>query len=249
MESILTGYNDPRVAAFFSPAVDPEFGEWRGLRNGYEIVDLAAPELFYDKLSRIGPKWVPITQRDIITWEILMCPEAWFCRAEGALKGWNMGTTAQEAYENGITQSMLYWGIDQAEIDAYLVSNAVPKGTHDSPNAPPGFLGEGDPVSDIPIAFDAGNPDVALEQIITQKWLALYPDGWEAWADQRRSELSPWYPIMASENADVGVNDIMRRVQFVSSEYEQNAEAVNAALGMLSGPDKGSTRLWWDPAK
>ena len=86
MESVLTGYNDPRVAAFFSPAVDPEFGEWRGLRNGYEIVDLAAPELFYDKLSRIGPKWVPISQQDVITWEILMSPEAWFCRAEGALK-------------------------------------------------------------------------------------------------------------------------------------------------------------------
>ena len=54
---------------------------------------------------------------------------------------------------------------------------------------------------------------------------------------------------MASENADVGVNDMMRRAQFVSSEYEQNADAVSAALGMLSGPDKGSTRLWWDPAK
>jgi len=249
MESVMNGYADPRVGAFFSPSVDPEFGEYRGLRNGYEIVDLAAPELFYDKLSRIGPKWVPITQQDIITWEILMSPEAWFCRAEGALKGWNMGTTAQEAYENGITNSMLYWGVDQADIDAYLVSAAVPVGTHDSPNAPAGFLGVGDPVSDIPIAFNAGDDAVALEQILTQKWLGLYPDGWEAWADQRRADLPKRYPIMASENADVGVNDMMRRVQFVSGEYGTNADAVNAALGMLSGPDKGSTRLWWDPAK
>ncbi len=239
MESVLNGYADPRVAAFFSPAVDPEFGEWRGLRNGYEIVDLAAPDLFYDKLSRIGPKWVPITQRDVITWEILMAPEAWFCRAEGALNGWNMGATAQECYNNGITESMLYWGIDQADIDLYLVSTNVPIATHDAPT----------PVSTIPVAFNAGDDAIALEQIMTQKWLGLYPDGWEAWADQRRADLPKRYPIMASENADVGVNDMMRRVQFVSSEYEQNADAVSGALGKLSGPDKGSTRLWWDPAK
>ncbi|MEE9462547.1 MAG: SusD/RagB family nutrient-binding outer membrane lipoprotein [Bacteroidales bacterium] len=249
MESVLTGYDDPRVAAFFSPAVDPEFGEWRGLRNGYEIVDLAAPELFYDKLSRIGPKWVPITQQDVITWEILMAPEAYFCRAEGALKGWNMGGTAEELYNSGIEMSMLYWGIDPALIGPYQQSANVPVGTHDSPNAPAGFLGVGDPVSTIPVKFDAGDAAVAREQILTQKWLGLYPDGWEAWADQRRADLPKRYPIMASENADVGVNDVMRRVQFVSSEYEQNADAVSGALGKLSGPDKGSTRLWWDPAK
>ena len=239
MESVLTGYDDPRVAAFFSPAVDPEFGEWRGLRNGYEIVDMAAPELFYDKLSRVGPKWVPISQQYVITWEVIMSPEAWFLRAEGALKGWNMEVTAEEAYNNGIEMSMLQWGIDPTEIQPYTQSANVPIATHDAST----------PVSTIPVRFDAGNPDVALEQILTQKWLGLYPDGWEAWADQRRADLPKRYPIMASENADVGVNDMMRRIQFVSSEYEQNADAVNAAVGMLSGADKGSTRLWWDPAK
>ena len=161
-----------------------------------------------------------------------------------------MGVTAEEAYNKGIEMSMNYWGFtDAGVINSYQQSMNVPVGTHDSPNAPAGFQGTGDPVSNIPVRFDAGNPDVALEQILTQKWLGLYPDGWEAWADQRRADLPKRYPIMASENADVGVNDMMRRVQFVSSEYEQNADAVNAAVGMLSGPDKGSTRLWWDPAK
>ena len=77
---------------------------------------------------------------------------------------------------------------------------------------------------------------------------ALYPDGWEAWADQRRADLPKRYPIKASENADVGVNDMMRRVQFVSSEYEQNKASVDDAVAKLGGADKGSTRLWWDPA-
>ncbi len=248
MESVLTGYDDPRVAAYFSPAVDPEFGEWRGLRNGYEIVGLAAPELFYDKLSRIGPKWVPITQRDIITWEILMSPEAYFCRAEGALKGWNMGGTAEDLYNSGIEMSLNYWGFEDAGVvNSYQQSNNVPVGTHDSPNAPAGFMGVGDPVSTIPVRFDAGDDAIALEQILTQKWLGLYPDGWEAYADMRRADLPKRYDIMASENADIPVDQIPRRMEFVSSEYEQNGDAVEAALGMLSGPDNGTTRLWWDP--
>jgi len=240
MESVLRGYDDPRIGAYFSECVDQEFGAYRGLRNGYEVVDLAKEELFYDKLSKMGPRWASsVDQRDVITYEILMSPEAWFNRAEGALKGWNMGETAEVCYNNGIEMSMLQWDVDPAAITAYQASANVPIATHDAPT----------PVSTIPVAFDAGNDAVALEQILTQKWLGLYPDGWEAWADQRRADLPKRYPIMASENADVGVNDMMRRVQFVSSEYEQNGPAVEAAVGLLGGPDKGSTRLWWDPAK
>jgi hypothetical protein len=52
---------------------------------------------------------------------------------------------------------------------------------------------------------------------------------------------------MASDNPDVGVDELMRRVTFVSSEYELNAAAVEDAIAKLGGPDKGNTRLWWDP--
>lgn len=238
MESVLLGYDDPRTGAFFSPCVDPEFGEYRGLRNGYEVPDLAKEELFYDKLSALGPKWQPVDVQSSITWEIMMCPEAWFCRAEGALKGWNMGQDAEYCYNKGIEMSMNQWGItDAGAINSYQQSLNVPIATHDAPT----------PISTIPVRFDAGNPDIAREQILTQKWLALYPDGWEAWADQRRSELPRRYPIMASENPNVPVDRMMRRVQFVSSEYEQNGPAVEDAINKLGGPDQGNTRLWWDP--
>ncbi len=236
MESVLRGYDDPRMEHFFSPAVDPEFGDYRGLRNGYEVVDLAKPELFYDKLSRIGPKWIPVDQQDVITWEIMLSPEAYFLRAEGALNNWNMGGSAEELYNSGIEMSMKYWGIDDAAIAAYQQSANVPIATHDAAT----------PVSTIPVKFDAAN---ALEQIMTQKWLALYPDGWEAWAEARRTDFPKMYDRMASENADVAANEMMRRVQFVSSEYEQNSVAVEDALTKLGGPDKGSTRLWWNPSK
>jgi hypothetical protein len=235
MESTLKGYQDPRMEQFFSPAVTD--GEYRGLRNGYEVVDLGGiPELQYDNLSRIGPQWIPVDTQNSLPWEIILSPEAYFLRAEGAMKGWNMGGTAEELYNMGIEMSMRRWGItDAGAIASYQQSNNVPIPTHDAPT----------PISTVPVRFD---PAVGMEQIMTQKWLGLYPDGWEAWAEVRRTDFPNMYPRMASENPDVGVNDMMRRVQFVSGEYETNGDAVDQAIQLLGGPDKGNTRLWWNPA-
>ncbi len=258
MESVMNGYEDPRRPGFFMPTrasydenyVDYNGGppEWIGLRNGYPIVDLQGdPDLDYNKLSAIGPRWFDVSLKDSNPWDIMHASEAYFLRAEGALKGWNMGATAKELYNDGIRNSMKFWAnglmfggatITDAQIDAYINSTNVPIATHDAPT----------PVSDIPVKFDEGNPDVAREQILTQKWLSLFPDGWEGWADVRRADLPKMYPRIVSENPDVGPDELMRRVTFVSGEYDTNGDAVQDAISKLGGPDKGSTRLWWDPA-
>ncbi len=245
MESVLKGYNDPRMPQFFSPtrqSSDPGYADynggpptWIGLRNGYEINDLSKPELATNNLSPLGPRWDEVAKEAVNPHEHLQSSEAYFIRAEGALKGWNMGGTPEELYNLGIEKSMQYWGIDAADIAAYQQSGNVPIATHDAPN----------PVSDVPVKFDAGR---AMEQIMTQKWLGLFPNGWEAWADLRRTDLPAMYDRMASENPDVAANEIMRRVEFVSGEYETNADAVADGVSKLGGPDKGSTRLWWNPA-
>lgn len=247
MESVMNGYEDPRRSGFFMPtreSYDENFAGynggppvWTGLRNGYEIVDLQGdPDLDVNKLSAIGPRWFDVALKDSNPWDVMLSPEAYFLRAEGALKGWAMDGTAEELYNKGIEMSMKFWGItDPAVIAAYQQSTKVPIATHDAPN----------PVSTIPVKFDPAN---ALEQIATQKWLALFPDGWEGWADVRRRDLPKMYDRMASENADVAANEMMRRVEFVSSEYETNNAAVLDAITKLGGPDNGSTRLWWNPA-
>ena len=237
MESVLKGYADPRMPHFFSPTLKD--GAYRGLRNGYTAVDLGSnPVLQRDTLSRIGPHWIPVNKENDLPMEILLSPEAYFLRAEGALKGWNMGGTAEEFYNSGIEMSMRRWGIsDDSLITVYQQSTSLPISTHDAP----------EPVSTIPVKFNTADDAVALEQIATQKWLGLYPDGWEAFADLRRLDLPMMYPRMASENPDVGVDEIMRRMQYVSREYELNGAAVDDAVSKLGGPDKGSTRLWWDP--
>jgi hypothetical protein len=100
----------------------------------------------------------------------------------------------------------------------------------------------------VPIAFDgAGNKERQLEQIITQKWIALFPaDSEEAWAERRRTGYPKLYDRLESDNPDIPVNMIPRRLPFVAVEYNTNRKAVEDAIVMLGGPDNGVTKLWWD---
>ena len=51
---------------------------------------------------------------------------------------------------------------------------------------------------------------------------------------------------MESLNTDVPANALMRRLTFAESEFTDNSAAVQAAIGLLGGPNKNSTKLWWD---
>ncbi len=236
MESVLKGYEDPRLPGYFSPTVSSvEAGspEWVGLRNGYSIPELSNYD--WNDLSRMGPRWTDPNAKGTNPIEVMLASEAYFLRAEGALNHWNMGGTAEELYNQGITMSLEFWGADADAITAYLQSEKTPIATHDAPQ----------PMTDIPVKF-ASDPATQLEQIMTQKWLALYPDGWEAWSEARRTDLPKLYPRMHSDNPDVGPDEMMRRIDFVDVEYNTNAAAVEEAKGYLNGPDNGATRLWWN---
>ena len=167
--------------------------------------------------------------------------EAYFLRAEGALLGWNMNGTAKSLYEQGITQSMKQWGItDAAAITAYINSSDVPV-------APEDFL-KSPAVSKAPIKW-ASDIATQREQIAIQKWLAIFPDGTEAWADYRRSRSFILYPVANSENPDISdpTKQWIRRIPFLLSEKQNNKAAVDAAVPLLgSGGDKVTTPLWWD---
>jgi hypothetical protein len=240
MESYLKGYNDPRTAHFFSPAAsgdsgnDPDNFPYEGLQNGQSKV--AKGSNLNDPHSDLGPTFLPAakggTNPPIV---VIRAAEAWFLRAEGAELGWTMGATTEEAYNRGIEESFNEWG-EGAQAATYIASGAVPA----SPGT--GLA----PASDVPVKFDAAR---AMEQIGTQKWLALYPDGWEAWAELRRTGFPKTYPRLGSENPDVDADETMRKMSYVSSEFDNNSEAVQAAIALPEngGQDKGNVRVWWDP--
>lgn len=241
MESVLKGYDDPRIGIYYQPATDN--GEYEGLRNGLSPAQLGDAANLPNANSNVGTRWVvgggsAWTREGETPQNILHAAEAWFNRAEGALNGWNMGGSAEELYNSGIEASMRQWGItDEAAISAYQSSD-------DTPVAPMDFLNS-PPMSDTPIKF-ADDEAMQRRQIATQKWLALFPDGMEAWADQRRSNLPDLYPVVNSENSALPDGGRPLRIPFLDYEKNTNTEAVNEAVKLLDGPDAVTTPLWWD---
>ena len=85
-----------------------------------------------------------------------------------------------------------------------------------------------------------------IERIITQKYIALFPVGQEAWTDFRRTGYPRVYPVIECENSNVDLNTQIRRLPYPVSEYDTNRKAVEAARVLLEGPDNPGTRVWWD---
>ncbi|HEV7330825.1 MAG TPA: SusD/RagB family nutrient-binding outer membrane lipoprotein [Flavisolibacter sp.] len=244
MESIMKGYQDPRMPVYWIPA--RANNEYNGFRNGYNNIQLGNPMNSNAANSHVGPRWTSPQSGGIASFEstplnIMSTAEADFLRAEGALLGWNMGGTAKSFYEKGIRNSMLQWGItNTAVIEAYINSNQVPVAPQDFLNSPA--------VTNVPVAFHPTDQNIQLEQIAIQKWLAVFPDGKEAWADIRRHRRFKLYPVVVSDNPDITntATQWVRRLPYPESEFQVNGPEVQKAVQLLGGPNKHTTPLWWD---
>jgi hypothetical protein len=177
---------------------------------------------------------------------MMYAAETHFLKAEGALKGWNMGGgTAKSYYESGISVSMGQWGISAGEATAYIASTKVPIAPNDFGYYHPA-------VSDIPVAYlSGGSQEKQLEQIITQKWLANFPISVEAFAEYRRTRYPTIYPKVASANANIDLSKgmIVTRLPFAEAEYNSQPEEVARAITLLGDgvtQDLENIPVWWD---
>lgn len=87
------------------------------------------------------------------------------------------------------------------------------------------------------------NNNKALQLIGEQKWVALYTQGDEAWAEWRRLGYPALSPAPAALNES---GEIPRRLAYPLSEQSINAENYEAAVRLLDGEDNLDTRIWWD---
>lgn len=229
--SYLGGYADPRLAKY---AKNATYGETTGViavRNGIYQTEGSMAE--YQKFSTTAiAKESPLL--------VMSASEAYFLRAEGALKGWNMGGTAKNLYEEGVRVSMEE---RSASIGEYLSSEAVPADYVDPNNNNRNIVA----VSAVTPKYDESASDAEnLERILVQKWIASFPNGWERWSDFRRTGYPKMFPVVNNMNNDgVTVERGMRRVPFSQNEYNTNPTNVAAAVASLGGPDTGATDLWW----
>lgn len=232
MDAYMNGYNDPRRFAYFKPASAD--GEFHGVRLGIETS--VWTDFVGENISNLN---VDEGSTEIV-W--MTAAESYFLRAEGALRGWEMGGTAQEFYEDGIAISFEENGVGGA-------LNYI----EDEDSAPVAFTDnakdfDAPAPSDITIAWDAeGSFEENLERIITQKWIALYPDGPEGWAEFRRTGYPKLLPVVRNNsNGTINTDVQVRRIPYPESEYDNNKEGVLSGVSKLGGQDTGGTRLWWD---
>lgn len=233
--SYMGGYNDPRLAVYASKDANDGFS---GLRSG--IFHVAAEPAKVISAPRAN---CYVNAPDNAEQAKLLCisaSESWFARAEGALRGWNMGGTAKELYEKGVEVSMAERG---ASIGDYLTSTATPANHVSLLNASYNISA----VSTITPKYDeADGFEKNLERILVQKWIGNYPNGWETWADFRRTGYPKFFPAVNNLSTD-GVSSARgaRRLPFPQSEFNTNEANVKAAQAMLGGPDNMATDLWW----
>ena len=97
--SYMAGYNDPRQAAYFQEATIGNKTGYLGKRSGVFNVNEAWGAAYSAPVAN---------QADRVLW--LTAAEVAFCRAEGAMLGWNMGNTAGYFYNEGIRLSFEQWG-------------------------------------------------------------------------------------------------------------------------------------------
>jgi hypothetical protein len=137
-----------------------------------------------------------------------------FARAEVRQRGWvTTGPTAQQLYEQGIEANWQEWGLSTAGLATYLANANV--------------------------AFTAGTE---IQKIATQRWLALYPNGLQAWFEWRRTG----FPVLTpSPNATNTSKQIPRRYVYGNTTYNTNKSNTEEAAARIGG-DTQDSRVWWD---
>jgi hypothetical protein len=232
MESILGGYEDPRIENYFDQS--SQFpGQYKGVRTGIDI----AAKSDHQNFSGIGAAG---KSNEIV---LMTAAEAYFLRAEGALRGWDMGGDAKSLYEQGITVS--FGQRDASGVVGYIADNVKLPKAYVDPNFP---VNNSPAVNNVTIAWDeAATNEVKLQKIITQKWIAGFPEGQEAWSDYRRTGYPKLFPVLKNYSGSTITTELgVRRINFVQSEKDGNQGGVDSGIAKLGGPDNGGTRLWWD---
>ena len=227
----LGGYQDPRLPVYGIPSIYN--AEIIGMRSGSK-----QPQGSYIGISKMNFTDNPYVR-------LMDVAESYFLKAEGVLKGWNMGGgTAQEFYEQGIRASFIENKV--AGIEDYLNNSTDTQKDYVDPVNPENNVPA---LSIITIKWDeSATVEEKLERIITQKWIAMYPEGYEAWSEFRRTGYPKLWPV--AENNSGGVvpeGEFIKRLPYPKVIINASQNAVNEAINSyLNGNDGIFEPIWWD---
>jgi hypothetical protein len=234
----MNSYADPRRAKYFTAGSD---GNYYGVRMGAKVDDEYPKSTLWSKVN--------CTNSDPLMW--MSGAESFFLRAEHALRGGNDGL-AKSFYEQGVRKSFELWKV--AGADEYLAVTD-PVGGYTDPVNNANSAGAG--LTSVSVAWNSQSGfEGHLEQIITQKYIAGFPEGMEAWAEFRRTGYPKVIPTATNNSGGlIDTQAQIRRLIYPTSEYTANGANVQAGVTLLTSEaadaasekgDNGGTRVWWD---
>ena len=243
LEGVLKAYNDPRLFVYAQPTTDSGAGligdpeDYSGVPNG-----LADEEAYgysptgdpskggSNYISRVGmlfsclacsPNASPIGFQTML----ISYSEVQFILAEARERGYISTGDAETYYLNGIKASFDYYEDRLRVANLGVIADAV--------QPDPAYY------TQTSIAF-SGSPQERLEKIGTQKWLALFFSGLEAWYDWRRTGIPAITPGPAAF-FDV----VPSRFIYPTSVQALNGDNYKEAVSR-QGADVINTKVWWD---
>ncbi|MDQ3536764.1 MAG: SusD/RagB family nutrient-binding outer membrane lipoprotein, partial [Bacteroidota bacterium] len=213
-ESILNQLNDPRMYIWFRPTeASVEAGSDAYIGMPVGLLTGTQSELGID-LTKISKLGTNYREEPDATDAVIMnYSELQFLLAEAAHKGLIAGGDA--AAENYYKQGI------EASFDYYGVE------------MPDTYLTQAD------VIYDTSK---AMNLIMTQKWLANFLVGYEAWLDFKRTGYPALKPLLDNANGNI----IPSRYRYPAEEQAYNNESYTNALQTLSGEDDINAKLWWE---
>ena len=230
IDSYMNGYGDNRITKYFKATATAGDRTVIGCRAGANVGNKTVADAIYSAAN--------VENNTPGIW--MTAAEMTFCRAEGALAGWaGMGGSVESLYNEAITLSFEQWGASGAS-DYINNSTATPADYSDANN---GYGGSHGKMSSITIKWDeSASQEEKLERLIVQKWIALFPDGQEAWCEIRRTGYPKVFPVAQSTSYDI---EVPNRIPFDYTEPVNNPANYAKAVALLGGEDNYATPLWW----
>jgi len=214
----LASRNDPRLSAYFAPAV--ETGTFVGRPFGQNSANANA--ISADDVSQLSQ----VVLSPDFPGMMLDFAEVNFILAEAKQRGANVPGTAAEYYNSGIRASIEFWEAQKARV-------ALPATTRATEAQIAAY-----------IATNPYDPDNFKQSIGLQKWIALYTQGFQGWAEYRRLDFTGVLK-MPVDGPLTSIDRIPLRREYPGDEQTLNPVNRQAAVDR-QGPDALTTRLWWD---
>ncbi|MBN8586829.1 MAG: SusD/RagB family nutrient-binding outer membrane lipoprotein [Rhodothermia bacterium] len=208
--------NDPRMAIYFqNPDGSADVSKMTGITPGTDPG--ALPANWKDVYAMANAKLKVKSNKQ----PLMTAAEVNLLMAEAVQRGWASGSAA-DYYNAGVKASMQMWSmvnsglgsVSDADVTTYLNQASV--------------------------KYDAAK---ATELIATQQYIATYLNGYEGFANWRRTGV----PALTANNAvgNLTGGTIPRRLMYPAGEAASNPEGYNAAV-TAQGANEFKTRVWWD---